>query len=317
MTSGMQAQLGMAAETTYGTAVTVTRFFPLVSENVTQDIERMESAGIIAGARFLRSNQWAPGRVMVTGDVQLELLQQNTALLFEHMLGSITSSWNAGTDVGTHTVTPGSLTGLGLTVQIGRPATEDSVIPFTYKGVKIASWEVALTEGEIATLGLTLIGQTETTETALASASFITDAAKPYHFLHGTMSISSSSVCVRAITLSGDNMLSDARRCIGQAFIDEPLEMALREYTGSMTVEFTNTTQYSYFVNGSEQSVVLTLSASASAQATFTTNVRYDGITPNVASRDLLVTDIPIKVVAPSTDASAITLSIKTAQSEL
>lgn len=316
MSSGMQAQLGMVAETTYGTAVTVNRFFPLVNESVTRDIERMESEGIIAGARFVRSDQWAPGRVNVTGDVGMELYQQNMALVFEHMLGSITSSWNGGTDIATHTVTPGNLTGKSLTVQIGKPGTAGTVHPFTYAGVKIASWEVGLTEGEIATLGLTLLAQSETTGTALASASFITDAAKPFHFLHGTMSVSGTSLCVRAITFSGDNMLSTDRRCIGQATIDEPLEMALREYTGTMTVEFTNLTQYGYFTAGSEQSVVLTLSASASAQATFTMNVRYDGVTPAVESRDLLVTDIPIKMVATSTDATAISLTVKNSQSE-
>ena len=40
--SGMLAQVGLKTESTWGTAVTVDRFTPLVSESVTEEIERME-----------------------------------------------------------------------------------------------------------------------------------------------------------------------------------------------------------------------------------------------------------------------------------
>jgi len=312
--AGLNAQVGFAAETTYGTAVTVDRFYPFTDEGVGDEIEPLESEGIIAGARVIRSEQWDQGAHSVGGDVGMELWQQNTALLFEHMLGTITSSFTAG--VGTHTVTPGDLTGKSLTVQKGVPASDGTVIPFTYAGAKIASWEVALSVGEIATLGATLLAQTETTGTALEAASFITDAARPYHYVHGAVSTSGSEICVREISIEGENNLADDRQCIGQDFIDEPLEMDLRQFTGSMTLEFTDTTQYQRYQNGDELSLVLSLSASATAQATITMNVRYDGQTPQVGGKDLVLQDIPYKAIAVDDDADAITIVLVNAQSE-
>src|SRR5690606_16602471 len=197
------------------------RFTPLVNESITQQIARMESAGIIAGARVLRSEQWAAGDNTVGGDIGLELYQQSLGLLFEHMLGSVTSSYTDG--VGTHTVTPGDLTGKSLTVQVGKPRTDGTVHPFTYTGVKVASWELAVATGQIATLGLTVVGQAETDGIALAAASYGTNAGRPFHYVNGTVSISGSSVCVRQLRISGENPLSTDRRCVGQQTIDEPL----------------------------------------------------------------------------------------------
>lgn len=311
--AGLTAQAGFAAETTYGTAVSVTRFFPLVDESLTDEIEPLESEGIIAGARVIRSEQWEQGGHTVGGDVGMELWQQNTALLFEHMLGTITSSFTAG--VGTHTITPGDLTGKGLTAQIGKPTSANTAIPFTYAGSKVASWEIGLSAGEIATLGLTLLAQTETTGTALEAASFISDAAAPFTYVQGGVSISASDVCVRDISIESENNLADDRMCIGQNFIDEPLEMDRREITGTMTLEFTSTEQYERYRTGDETSLVLSLSA-PSAACTITMNVRYDGETPQVGGRDLVLQDIPFKAIATSDDDDAITVVLVNSQSE-
>lgn len=302
--SGLHAQIGVAAETTYGQAVTVDHFYPFTDEGLEQEIERLESEGIIAGARVIRSEQWSPGARSLTGDIGLELFQQNMALLFSHMLGSISSSATGG--IATHTVTPGDLTGKSLTVQKGVPTPGgSSVVPLTWAGTKIQSWEIGLTAGEIATLGLSTIAQTETDQIALATASYGTNAARPYTFVHGTVSIAGTDECVREMSIECENNLADDRQCIGQDFIDEPVEMDRREITGTMTLEFTSTQQYQRFTAGSELSVTLSLSASASAQATIAMNVRYDGTTPTVGGRDLVVPDVPFKCIASSTDSSA------------
>jgi hypothetical protein len=93
--------------------------------------------------------------------------------------------------------------------------------------------------------------------------------------------------------------------------------MDLAEITGTATMEFTSTEQYQRFLDGVEVPLVLSMSASASAQATVTMNVRYDGETPAVAGKDLVVTDIPFKVIASTTDASGFTAVIVNSQSEL
>lgn len=311
--SGLLSQIGFTQETTYGTAQTVDHFIPLVDESLTQEIDRLESEGIIAGARLIRSEQWSPGFRSVTGDVGFEWYQQNMALLFSHMLGTITSSATAG--IATHTATLGNLFGKGLTVQVGKPVTNGSlVVPFTYAGCKVQSWTIAVEADEICTLGLSLLAKSETIGTALAAASYNTNAGKPYTFIHGGVSISGSSICVRSLEVSGENNLSDERHCIGQDTIDEPVEMDRREITGTATLEFTSTVQYQRYLDGSELPLILSMSAGAAAQTTLTMNVRYDGITPNVEGRDLIVVEIPFKVIGTTTDNGGITAVLKNSQ---
>jgi Phage tail tube protein len=302
--SGLAAQVGYKTETTYGTAVTVDRFVPLVSESLSNEIERIESDAIIAGARLLRSEQWQPGNINVAGDVQHELFQQGVGLLFEHMLGARNTS---GAGPYTHTYTPGDLTTKGFTTQVGKPRVDGTVQAFTYSGCKVAEWEIALEAGKNATLGLTLLGQQEATATALATATFLAGQAKPFIFTHGTVTIGGSPVKVRSVTISGNNGLADDRRNVGQAFIDEPIESGLREITGTITMEFKDLTEYTRYVNGTEFAAVLALNAGAAAQATITMNARYDGATPAVGGRELVVVDVPFKVIGTTTDALGIT----------
>ena len=151
--SGIGATLGFGDESAWGTPVTPTVFHPMVSESLAQEIERIDSEAIIPGARVRRSSQWAPGAAMVAGDVGLELPDQDTGLLLKHMLG--------GSSTADGSFTPADLPA-GLTVQVGRPAaTDGSVVPYTYSGCKVASWEIAFAAGQNATLGLSMIGRHE------------------------------------------------------------------------------------------------------------------------------------------------------------
>lgn len=150
--SGLGASVGFADETVWGAPVAPTLHHKLVSESMAQTIERMESAGIIAGARVRRSDQWEPGTVSVAGDVGLELPTKDAGLLLKHMLGGSST---------TGPFTPADLPA-GLTVQVGRPdVTDGTVHPYTYSGNKVTSWEVAWSGGEYVTLGLSLAGRHE------------------------------------------------------------------------------------------------------------------------------------------------------------
>lgn len=369
--TGLAAQIGYATEVTVGTPVTATAFVPLISESLTQDRTRLESGGIIAGRRVLASQSWNGGDVTVSGSVQHELYNRGLGKLFTAMFGAVSTT---GAGPYTHTFTPGDLTGDALTVQVGRPATNGTVYPFTYAGMKVSSWEIACAAGEIATLGLDLVGQREfafrtvtdgvttsgsaaitsvtaafstddigkpisgtgipsgatiiavasgtaatlsanatatgtgvtfTLGVALASATYPT-SIKPLKFNHASVTIGGSAVNVKSLTLSGNNMLDDSRRFLGSQYIAEPLEMGLREYTGSLEIEFTDLTQYTRFVAGTEAALVAAFT-SGTDSVTITTNVRVDGSTPNVAGREILTQTLPIKCVASSTDASAIT----------
>jgi len=156
--SGLAAQIGFADEVTAGTPIAPTLFVPLVDEGISHERERLESEGIIAGRRTLDVAMWNGGNATISGSIGLELYNRSLTKLFKHMFGAVTTT---GSGPYTHTFVPGNLDDDSLTVQVGRPGVGGVVHPFTYAGCKVTAWELACSQGEIATLGLDIVGMGE------------------------------------------------------------------------------------------------------------------------------------------------------------
>lgn len=299
--SGIASQFGVAAETTVGTAVTVSTFYPLVSESIKRDEAFTESDAIYAGKTVMTVDQQNSGNVTVSGDVGLELNTLSLRPLLKAMFGTEAGS-------GPYTYTPGDLYGNSLTIQIGRPGVDGTVRPFTYAGCKVASWEIACAAGEIATLGLTVMGTVvdETTGVALASASY-TASQKAFKFSGATVTVAGSSVPVKQLTISGDNSLEE-RRFLGSQYTAEPIATGLRSYTGALQAEFTDLTLYNLYRNHTTAAIVASF-VNGSSSLVITMNARIDGETPNVGGRGILEQSLPFTCLATSggADSTAIT----------
>lgn len=155
LASGLARQVMYGVETTPGVVVTPTIGVPLVDASMKLDGDRVESAGIIAGRRVLASSQWNGGNFTPGGDVQHELYTNGLGPLFKAMFGAVATS---GAGPYTHVFTPGDLSDDSLTVQIGEPATNGTVYPFTWGGQMVASWEIGCQQGAVGTIGLTFAG---------------------------------------------------------------------------------------------------------------------------------------------------------------
>lgn len=301
--SGIATQLGAKAETTWGTAVTVDTFIPLVSESLGIDPNnRVESNATLAGRRIISSEAWAAGNKVVGGDLGLELPTNSTIarLLLEHMMGTVSGS-------GPYTYTPGDLYGKGLTLQVGVPGVDGTVRTKTYEGSKLNTWEIAWSAGEIVTLGLGVIAEDEVTNTALASASYASGAATPFYATRATATIAGTTVNVKQGTLSGDNKL--ARRYFGGSTLtSEPIEEERREYTGTLQLEFTDLTQYARFTGGTEFAVVVTFATASTTSIVLTFHARAEGETPKVGGRGIIDQPFPFKAVGTTTDATGLTI---------
>lgn len=309
--TGLDAQIGYVAESAWGTAATVTRFLPLVSETLKSEIERIESPGIIAGQQVLRSAQWTPGLKTVSGGIQHELYDQSFGLLLRAAFGTVSTS---GTAVPyTHLFWP-TVPSVSFTTQVGRPVTYGSVIPFTYEGCKITSWELGIEPGQNATWGMDIVAEEERMGTALASASFATNL-RPWHATSASLTIAGVAHNIRGFSVKGENSLAVERRFLGSTVIAEPLRQDLAAYTGEVGVEWGNpsgqgTLNYHRFLGGTEAALVCTL-ASGTLSATITANVRYDGVTPNVGGRGIIEQQIPFKCIDAGTlDSGAIQVQI-------
>lgn len=299
MAGGATGQVGFKTESTVGTGITVTQFVPIRSENVKNQINKLDTQTLSA-RRVIRKTK--PGAQSIAGGVSMELHNLPLATLLTHMFGGVVTT---GSGPYTHTATPGTLTGKSMTVQIGRPATTDTVHPFTYAGCKIKSWTVGCALDEIATLDLDLIGMSETTGTALATASY-SSSWDPFTFIEGSVSIGGSSVAsVKSAELTGDNMV-DTRFRFGSATSKQPLEAGLRDYTGTIVSDFDALTHYALYTANTETAVVLAFS-NGTDSLTITMNVQFTGETPEIGGFDLLEQSLPFRCVSGTSDAAAIT----------
>jgi hypothetical protein len=155
--TGLNAQLGVVQEVTWGIPVAPTRFYPfLPGTDVEMTRETIEAQGIIAGRRVVDTGQRRRGAVGATGKIQMELLDRSMGLLFTHMFGGAAVT---GAGPYTQTYTPGDLDGRGLTTQVGKPDVGGVVRPVTLTGAKVTQWEMACKVGEIATLSADLVGR--------------------------------------------------------------------------------------------------------------------------------------------------------------
>lgn len=301
--SGLNAQLGFVAESTYGTAVTVTKFTELVSESLQRTIERIESRGLRAGRRTLLSSQWAPGKISVAGDIELELSNVGQGLLWLHAMGA---SGTTGAGPYVHTYTPADMQTLFMTVQVGKPFIGGTVQAMTYTGMKIAGWELSASAGEIAMVTFHMLGQNESTAVALATATYPASYA-PMTFVHGVLSLGGTPTDVRDVTITADNGLADDRFFIRASGLRAlPIESNLRSFTWSATLDWANLTDYNRFVLGTEAALTLTFTNGANIFQVVG-NVRTDGSTPTVGGPDILALPLSGRFVASgATDDTAL-----------
>lgn len=301
--SGLNAQLGFVAESTYGTAVVVTKFVEFVSESLAAEIERIESRGLRAGRRTLLSSQWAPGKIGVSGDIELELSNVGQGLLWLHAMGA---SGTTGAGPYVHTYTPADLQTLYMTMQVGRPFVGGTVQAMTYTGCKIAGWELSASAGEIAMVTFNILAQNESTAVALATATYPATYA-PMTFVHGVLSLGGTPTDVRDVTITADNGLADDRYFIkGSGLRSQPIESNWRSYTWSATLDWATLTDYNRFKLGTEAALTLTFTNGANIFQ-IVGNVRTDGSTPTVDGPDIL--DLPLTgrfVASGATDDTAI-----------
>lgn len=302
MAGAADAQVGFKSESTVGTAVTVDQFTPFLSEGLGQRITYLDTQTISARHTLSVTKQ---GTKEVGGPLSLELANTDLATLLTHMMGSVSTS---GTGPYTHTATPGDLEGKSFTVQIGKPDSGGTVRPFTYAGCKVGSWTISANVGSIALLDLDVIGMTETTATALASASY-DSTWEPFTFTEASLTLAGSSIAtVRSLSITGNNAI-ERRIRLGSGTSKQPLQIGRRSYTGTVSMDFDDLTEYAKYVAGTEVALVATFN-NGTQTLTVTANVQYVGDTPAVGGQQLVEQTLPFRCLHSSSDSSAITLTL-------
>ncbi len=304
MATTLSAQLGIKAETTHATPVTVDRFIPLNSDTVAQTPDLHVSDGLVAGRLLPDVKQAKRGAVHVAGDLDMDLFVQSQAIFFKGLLGG---NVTAGSGPYTHTATPsGALP--SHTVQKVLVDSGGTARAFTYAGCKFNTGTLSAATGAIAKLKVGIIGGlAETNATSVASASYATNAQVPFVFRELAVSVDGATVKSEAFELSIDNKLVE-RMTSGRSVTDEPQRSGRMTAGGKVTVELEDLTEYAKEIAGTALDIVATFSdGTYSVVATIHTILQ--GTTPVVKDGGRVLHDLTWdNAYGDGTDADALTI---------
>lgn len=303
----------------YGDAVTATRFLEFVDEGLKLDIKRIESKALRAGNRVVRTDRWGGGQRSAAGEVTFELASKGFSLPLGQCfaIDPVITTPSGATLTRDHTfnVIANDNSNRSFTGQLGVPDVDGTVQPFTYKGCKVAEWELSMQNDGLGMLKMVLDSQDEATSIGLAVASYAS-AFEILYFSGGQVTIGGANVDVRKITLNGKMNYATDRFFLraattpgGPTLKKEPIANDYMEITGDMELEFSALTVYNRFVNGTLAALTVAFQGSiieAGGGATINPrygltvtipNARFDGNTPDVKGMDIVPIILPFKAL--------------------
>ncbi|MGZ0231113.1 phage tail tube protein [Streptomyces sp. CPS1] len=310
--SGLDAQLMVGEEATWGTAVTPDHALEFNDESLKLDPTFLEPTGLRVGTKFKRASRVSISRRSVSGDFTVEHATLGMGLLWKHALASSGTPTALTAPAYEQIHVPGDFRGKGLTVQVGRPEPSTGTVrPFTYAGCKISQWELTVGDNAIPTLKLTFDGRSEDTTTALAAPSYLS-GSKVFSFANATLrlggtasttsgktSVTGSTAVATVVTevsVQGATGMATDRFGIGNAGLkSEQLENDTPTITGSLTAEFNKDELYDLFTSNATTALVLTLtgdpigaSGSSDTLEVILPAVKLKGAAPNVGGPDIV-----------------------------
>ena len=221
--TGLGSQLGLKKETTWGTAVTVDKFFKYENESFTLDRNYVDPIGLQAGVTFAPQSLTKATTRTAGGGFEMYTPYKLTGHLFDQMVaGTITPVQQAATIAYLSTFNVGSsLPTKSATVQVNKPATSAGDVAYTYPGSVLESAEFSMATGGVLMSTWNWLSKDETTPAttpagaALASASY---AANDDVWSHVDTTLTYAAGSVNGVT--GVNLTWNQPYADGRFFLD-------------------------------------------------------------------------------------------------
>jgi len=319
--SGLGAQLGIAAEGTYGTYTAPTTFLRPVKAGLKKVKNTDQGQGITAGQLLAAGARRAVTTIGATGSVDLELTTKKMGLLVQALMGTSVTPTLLETGVYQQLHTLADQTGKSLSLQLGLPDAGGVVRPYTYLGCKVTSAQFDIEPGKIVTCSFEFDGQDVSEAQSLAAASFSV-IEKPFIGTQGALKVGStygSEAAVANVTKASikiDRKLATDRYYLGGAGKKaEPLANDYVAITGTISADFTDKTVWAdRFASDAEFSLDIPLVGAligATKSETFEFKIpgcRLDGDTPGLDGPDMISGDFTFQALFDGTNLPSITI---------
>lgn len=310
--SGLDAQIGISEEVTYGTFVAPSRYFEFDSQSLAPTVQTLRRAALGTG-RFLRGSDY---RTIITGgagQITQDVTIKGMGIWLKHMLGKITVTQQESTDEYHQVAEPDDfgLRGRSLSVQAGIPqVVSGAVIPFNFAGGKITAWEISAVMDQFVKLSLTFDFHTafEMT-TSIGAASYPSDNLA-FTYVEGDLELDGSPVFSREIRITGTHVMNTNRRGVGNVK-REPLASGKWIYGGTISGEFESKDALDAFLAGTvledlevlfEHILIPDGDGGKYALGISMPAIRYIGEFPSVAGPDIVAQNLPFEAVDNGAD---------------
>lgn len=245
--SGLGAQIGIAAESTYGTFVAPTKFVEFTKESLVLKKTTAQSAGIAAGRLMALSSRRVVTQKEASGSIELEVTNKAMGLLLQALMGTTVTPVQQGVTTAylqTHTLA--DTAGKSLTIQKGVPLTTGTVTDKTFIGCKVISAEFSCEVGGMLMATIEVDGKDCDETQTLAVASYPT--MSPFHF--GQMALKTGTYAsetaldgVRKVSVKIERPQATDRFYANQSALKkEPISNDLVKITGSLEMDYVATT---------------------------------------------------------------------------
>lgn len=321
MTATLQdGVLGIAKETTAGTAVTVSRFYEIRGDE-TLDWQKtvVQGQGLRVGSRVARSNRRVLAAGQGGGDFTVECCSKGMGLLWQACLGAAgVSTQVSSSDTYQQVFKPlsGATAPSTLTIQKQLVEAGGTVDAVTFAGCTVAGWEFDFPNNDICTLKVTVDAMDYSTSTSAATASYPDEPVHLFHFAQGaikkgTLTEPTTTAIASATTAVGDvrggtlvasnNLVADRFNAGGAGRKSQQLFGAL-DLTGTLTVEYDAATMRDAMLNETALCLVLTFTGAALDTGNeilqiVLPEIKLDSPLPQMNGTDLVTTDFDFTVL--------------------
>lgn len=305
--AGIGSQFGAKKETTWGTAVTVDKFFEFESESLALERNYYDGLGLRANRTFAPSNRTKATTRMAGGDLQVVFPQKLGGFFLDLMVApTITPVVATGTAFNSTFLIGASVPTKSATLQVNKPQTGATDKAFTYPGSMLVGATFSMETGGVLTSTFTWACKDETTpETTPAGAVLATATYVAGNDIwpHQEMAVTyaAGAVPVTAVTWTWTQPFAAERFFLdGSATRAKPIPNGLATVTGTMTSEYFDNTFYGAFRSGAFASLVCTATGTTAITGaefpTFTNTfsaIQIRGSSPQVGGPDLLSLSVP------------------------
>ena len=305
------AQVGL--ESTYGTAVAPTRAYEGKSDTFSREVEFIQSQGFRRDLQTIRSDRDDTISLGATGSLELDVMDKGLGLLLQNALGTASIAQQGATAayLQTHATSDSLPTG-SYTIQASRVDNSGTMRTFTYEGSQITGWNVTQDLSAATVMTFEFDSENEQTSTGEATPAYVS-STDPYVFTEAAIEIDDSAITsFTSFSLDADLGAKTDRRFIqGSATKGQPKRGSVPSYTGSISGEFADLTQYAAFVAGTTfklEFICTKGTAIAGAYYPFfhvtMPACKWTGSTPVASLDDLSQIELPFICMDNGTDAA-------------